>query len=118
MPTKRQGPIHPIGAFRRKNKLLSDCAKPRKRLDFLFPRQNVLRISFSTHRILALFTQMKTPSLLVAFGHGHLGTPADQGERPMSAELAVLRRHGPRCVGGLVDLMLQATLVKTYERDF
>ena len=66
---------------------------------------------------MALFKQMKTPSLLAASGHGPFGTLADQVERPMIEELALLRRHGLRCMGSLVDLMLQATLVKTYERD-
>ena len=60
---------------------------------------------------------MKTPSHFAAPGHGPFDTLADQNERPMIEELALLRRHGLGCMGSLANLMLQATIVKTYERD-
>jgi hypothetical protein len=103
-----------IGAFRRKNKSLPECAKPRKALTFLFIIQNVLRLSFYEHRILALFTHMKTPSLFTAPGHGPLGTLADQvsRERSNGDVMDPVKQLRAGLTGSLVQLLLQSTSVK------
>jgi hypothetical protein len=111
MPTKTQDSTHPIGAFPRKNKRLPNRAKSRKRLDFYFFYKNVLHLSFSKHRILALFTHMKNPSLIAAPGIASSGTLADQisPKRSIGESMDPVRRHRAGLPGNLVQLLRQST---------
>jgi hypothetical protein len=78
-----------------------------------------LRISIYEHKILALFTQMKSPSLFAAPGKRLPEAPATQaaGEGTSGKELDLGQSHRLRCPRSLADLLLQATSLKTNEQD-
>jgi hypothetical protein len=68
-----------------------------------------LHLSFSEHKILALFTQMKTHSLNAAPGNAPFTTLADQIARVRAADdsLDCSRRNRLGCAGTLAEILLQ-----------
>jgi hypothetical protein len=80
---------------------------------FCYQFKNVLRLSFSTHRILALFTHMKNPSLFAASGNAAIDTlPGQIGrDRAIATRCDLPSRHQQVTSGSLVDLLLRWTSV-------
>ena len=80
--------------------------------------KNVLRIPIFENKILALFAQMKCPSLFAAPGQRLPEAPATQaaGEETSGKELDPGQSRRLRCPRNLADLLLKATSLKTDEQ--